>query len=98
MFVRKQFLRYTMFIILYPTGVAGEIGVCFNAIPALLAGGYSGVSMASPVLSHVIRPLLALGNHIVPYGAYVVIVLMCESQNGNQHSRRFACALVACGH
>lgn len=81
MLLRKQFLRYTMFIVLYPSGVTGEIGVCFKAIPALLAGGYGGVSMASPALSHVIRPLLALGNRVIPYGAYVVIVLMCESQH-----------------
>lgn len=69
-----------MFIVLYPTGVAGELGVCFKAIPALLEGGYEGVNMASPVLSHVIRPLLASGSRLVPFGAYITIALMYESQ------------------
>ena len=85
-----QFLRYTMFIVLYPSGVLGELGVCFRAIPALLAGGYAGVSTASPVLSHVIRPLLASGSRIVPYGAYLVIVLMCESQSTTHRTHRLA--------
>ena len=60
--------------------MAGELGVCFKAIPALLEGGYEGVSMASPVLSHVIRPLLATGSRLLPFGAYIAIALMYDSQ------------------
>ena len=55
----------------------GELGVCFRAIPTLLAGGFSGVAGASPVLSHVIRPLLASAPRWLPGGPHMLLLALC---------------------
>ena len=59
-----------------PSGVLGELGICFRAIPTLLAGGFSGVAGASPVLSHVIRPLLASAPRWLPGGSYTLLLAL----------------------
>ena len=41
-------LRYTMFIPLYPVGVAGEMAAAYFALPAIAAQGLHSVRLANP--------------------------------------------------
>lgn len=69
-------MRYSLFTVLYPLGVSGELGVLFKAIPSLLAGGYLGCANASAVLAYIIRPLVATANRWLPAGGYLLLVAM----------------------
>jgi hypothetical protein len=64
-------LRYTLFIVLYPTGVAGEMGCLYKSMPGMMDAPPSG---ANPIVSYFLRPILknSLGYFLAIVPMYVV--------------------------
>mmetsp|Transcript_149518 Transcript_149518/g.261260 ORF Transcript_149518/g.261260 Transcript_149518/m.261260 type:complete len:734 (-) Transcript_149518:109-2310(-) len=65
------FLRYTLFLVLYPTGVAGEMGCLWKSIPDMVA---NKSAYESEMVKHMFQPVLrhSLGYPLVVVPVYVI--------------------------